>query len=721
MKKILLLFYLLFFLSFYVSAQKNYNFYSGYILDLETKNAIKFANLSVEGINYITFTNENGYFEWKLPKSVPTTALVTIQHLSYETYKTTLYDILKNIKIYLTPNTITLQEVTLRNESPLGMMKEVIKKLPESHPTEASLRTIFYRENNTISESRDFVSKNGVFTEGIFQVHTPIYFEFGKGNFWNWYSGIKSKAIKIRFYDMSHPILPSSENWYIKQNEKLGVLECINWKSYAFFQENLLKDYSFNIKDSVFFRDGNNISVITFESKNKKENYEKGEVWIDDNFCIVKLLVKYVKRPKKEKLVQKLKNKTESYSLRVVDYKRIGEKYFPSFINYSNLYIYKAYSGRGDTISIRNSLKNIDIFFLENVVTETAPDSLENKSIINYYTQADNYEQDFWENYNAVPALNVYQIWGLDTSYIPKYNHAVNILENSWKRCQTLKNGKYSIRYTNIYEDSTSVENHETFFERRKFGSYGSKFHTIGENEEMIFDGKKMVFINHKEKTIQDSIYIWDMDRGKKNITDIYNNNALFVPFTRTDAFFVDIIKNKIDKSQFTKPSIEIFKGDTCYIIKHDYANPIISSSKEVLTAVLSLYIRKRDFLPVKMVFDIKFINFKIKKNAGNQVVTWEILKIDSLSMPHTFNFNDNYKNYKVKFDSLKKTNNNNLIILENKFNKSDVKLSTTKKSKKELRQVKKFERFDKRMNKKVNKKTRKKIKNLKEGKIDVL
>jgi hypothetical protein len=128
MKKILLLFYLLFFLSFYVSAQKNYNFYSGYILDLETKNAIKFANLSVEGINYITFTNENGYFEWKLPKSVPTTALVTIQHLSYETYKTTLYDILKNIKIYLTPNTITLQEVTLRNESPLGMMKEVIKK-----------------------------------------------------------------------------------------------------------------------------------------------------------------------------------------------------------------------------------------------------------------------------------------------------------------------------------------------------------------------------------------------------------------------------------------------------------------------------------------------------------------------------------------------------------------------------------------------------------------
>ena len=143
--------------------------FKGSVTDIETRAALIFATLSLEGTNIATITNSEGEFSLKVPKNI-TNGKITVSHLGYKNKEVNLSEMKpeKN-RIELEIFTVSLSEVNVFPKDPELLMRAVMNKRTQNYSDDQNLMTAFYRE--TIKKKKTYVS----LSEAVIEVYKQPY------------------------------------------------------------------------------------------------------------------------------------------------------------------------------------------------------------------------------------------------------------------------------------------------------------------------------------------------------------------------------------------------------------------------------------------------------------------------------------------------------------------------------------------------------------------
>jgi hypothetical protein len=128
-------------------------FISGKIKDKETGKPVTFANVYLVGTHTGTVANSDGEFLLKVPKD-KAGENIGITHLGYKNFSTSLTNF--NGTIVLEPELVPLQEIIVRSEDPLVLLRGAMNNINKNYRTEPSMMTCFYRE--AIQQNRKYVA-----------------------------------------------------------------------------------------------------------------------------------------------------------------------------------------------------------------------------------------------------------------------------------------------------------------------------------------------------------------------------------------------------------------------------------------------------------------------------------------------------------------------------------------------------------------------------------
>lgn len=153
-----------------VAQTTNYKEYKGKILDVNTKEALVFATVTINNTNISTVTNNEGEFSLKVPTENQNSTLV-IDFLGYKKKTIALSELQnKKNKIKLEPSVVKLSEVTLNTfKDAKDLVIKTLQNKEVNNPNNQKLMTAFYRE--TIKKRKRNVS----LAEAIVSVYKQSY------------------------------------------------------------------------------------------------------------------------------------------------------------------------------------------------------------------------------------------------------------------------------------------------------------------------------------------------------------------------------------------------------------------------------------------------------------------------------------------------------------------------------------------------------------------
>jgi hypothetical protein len=145
---------------------------SGKIIDKETLKPVMFANVYVVGTFIGTVANSDGEFLLKIPKDKINES-IGITHLGYKNFT---IEISKSIgasnEFKLEPELVPLQEIIVRSEDPVILLKGAIANIRKNYRTEPVMLKGFYRE--TVQQNKKYVS----IAEAVLDVYKSSYSGF---------------------------------------------------------------------------------------------------------------------------------------------------------------------------------------------------------------------------------------------------------------------------------------------------------------------------------------------------------------------------------------------------------------------------------------------------------------------------------------------------------------------------------------------------------------
>ena len=150
--------------------ETSFNEYKGEVFDEDTKRALVFATLSIEGTNVSTVSNTEGEFALKIPKSI-TEGNVRVSFLGYKSKLIPLTQFSTgNNEISMKVSVLKLSEVNLSiPKDARALVKETLKRKGENYFDDPTLMTAFYRE--TIKKRK----KNVSLSEAVVNIYKTPY------------------------------------------------------------------------------------------------------------------------------------------------------------------------------------------------------------------------------------------------------------------------------------------------------------------------------------------------------------------------------------------------------------------------------------------------------------------------------------------------------------------------------------------------------------------
>ncbi len=144
--------------------------YRGKIIDSDSRNPLVFATLTIDGTNFATVSNSEGYFLLKVPKDLPISTKIMVSYLGYKSKHIALSELKpdKN-RIELDLLSISLSEINVAPKDAHQIIREVIHNKRNNYMQQPVRMTTFYRE--TIQRRRSYVS----LTEAVIDVHKQPY------------------------------------------------------------------------------------------------------------------------------------------------------------------------------------------------------------------------------------------------------------------------------------------------------------------------------------------------------------------------------------------------------------------------------------------------------------------------------------------------------------------------------------------------------------------
>ncbi len=241
--------------------------YAGKITDSETKEAVAFANVYLEGSSIGTVSNLDGEFVLKVPLSLKGEKL-NISFVGYKTYEISLED-LKEVEneIRIVPDPIPIQEVIIKTGDPLELLRKAIARIGENYTINPEMLTAFYRE--TIKQNRHYVAVS----EAVLEIYKSSYKNYFDSDRLKIYKGRKSQDVK-----KMDTIL-----FKLQGGPKTSLLLDVVKNPSTLLSEDFFKYYDYKL-NGIINIDNRETFVIRFNQKNNVDlPLYQGNIYLDVN------------------------------------------------------------------------------------------------------------------------------------------------------------------------------------------------------------------------------------------------------------------------------------------------------------------------------------------------------------------------------------------------------------------------------------------------------
>ena len=135
----------------------NFNTFLGKVVDVKSGRVLPFATIEALGSNIATVSNIDGDFSIKIAKDSKVTEL-KISYIGFSNEMISLASLSgsKAEKIKLSPNSVQLEEVTVRPKDAIALMADVLANIKENYSDGPMMMRGFYRE--TILKNKNYAS-----------------------------------------------------------------------------------------------------------------------------------------------------------------------------------------------------------------------------------------------------------------------------------------------------------------------------------------------------------------------------------------------------------------------------------------------------------------------------------------------------------------------------------------------------------------------------------
>ncbi len=258
----------------YAQQPEAFQTYKAKVVDGNTKNALAFAGIHIEGTNYTTVSNKEGEFSIKYSEDA-TNAVVVIHYIGYKSKRIKLIDITADTKtIELDPAAVELPEVSVISKDAETLVTGMFDNRGKNYANTEEHLTAFYRE--TIRKNKTYAS----LSEAVIDISKQPYSSY-KSDIVSIYKSRKktdyTKVDTLIFKLMGGPF----NNLY---------LDLIKYPE-MIFTDKMLDNYDFTFDRST--RVGNRlIYIVDFnQKKHIQEPLYSGKLYIDAQSLALKSAV----------------------------------------------------------------------------------------------------------------------------------------------------------------------------------------------------------------------------------------------------------------------------------------------------------------------------------------------------------------------------------------------------------------------------------------------
>jgi len=137
---------------------------TGQVLNGENKEPLPFASIRLKNHPIGTISNENGAFDFYIPKSKRNDTL-SISFIGFNSYEVPIANLNRKLEIVLTPSSNVLDEIILTEKDPLDYIKKALERLSENYPQNEYQSIAYYRQK--FIENGAVINKE----EGVFKTY----------------------------------------------------------------------------------------------------------------------------------------------------------------------------------------------------------------------------------------------------------------------------------------------------------------------------------------------------------------------------------------------------------------------------------------------------------------------------------------------------------------------------------------------------------------------
>ena len=245
---------------------------SGKITDKKTKKALPFVSVGILNSTTGTVSNENGVYSLKIDKSYKDSTLF-VAHIGYKTHLTPVSETKEsNYDISLLEDFISIQEVIIRTNDPVDILKAALKKKQDNYIQVPSVLTAFYREG---VEKRNNILN---FSEAIINIYKTPYKTTLNSD--------KIKVIKSRKIINTEQV--DTLNVKLKDGLYSGLELDIMKSSIDFLEEINMPYYKYQTTDIVTFGDKLAYVIEFVQKENVQNSLYKGRVYIEtESYAVI--------------------------------------------------------------------------------------------------------------------------------------------------------------------------------------------------------------------------------------------------------------------------------------------------------------------------------------------------------------------------------------------------------------------------------------------------
>ncbi len=244
----------------------------GKLVAEDTKKPVVFAHVYLSNTNIGTISNGDGEFILKIPKSQQSTT-IKVSSMGYKTVSYNISDFKPTDNtITMVPEIINLQEVIVRTNDPLSLIRGAVANISENYGNTPYLCTAFYRES--VMQNKQYV---GV-AEAVLNIYKSRYSNDLETDRIKVFKGLKSQDVK----KMDTLVFKLQGGHYV------AMLLDLAKNPESFMMDQYFSDYDYKPVTVTNIEDRETYVIEFSQKKGIAEPYYDGRIYLDVNTLAIK-------------------------------------------------------------------------------------------------------------------------------------------------------------------------------------------------------------------------------------------------------------------------------------------------------------------------------------------------------------------------------------------------------------------------------------------------